>query len=145
MHRRGIRSRPRSAADEERRSMPESILDDNPQTVELLRSMTRLVTWMRSLPPPERHRSWLALANCSEEQQAILSRMLGIVESSHSGLAERREALTTISETLGLPADDHPDGSQQLTAGQQAAFALRLRELMDTKRISQQELANRLA
>lgn len=130
--------------------MTESILNDNPQTVELLRSMTRLMTWMRSLPATERRRFWIALAECNDERQAIVSRMLEIVENTQSTPAERRQSLLAIADTLGLQPDDGPGDTDlpephDAAAGsQQAAFAVRLRELMEAKRVSQQELADRV-
>ncbi|HEY1598860.1 MAG TPA: helix-turn-helix transcriptional regulator [Pirellulales bacterium] len=130
--------------------MAESILDDNPQTVELLRSMTRLMVWMRSMQPSKRRRFWIALAECNDEQQAVVSRMLSVVENSQSIPADRQQALLAIADTLGLQSHDS-QSELELAAPhdaavdtQQAAFALRLRELMESKRVSQQELADRV-
>ena len=130
--------------------MSETILADNPQTVELLQSMTRLMTWMRSMQPTERRRFWTALAECSDEQQAVVLRMLGVVENSQSTPAERQQSLSTIASTFGLkPAAgqyelDSVAGEIPALDTRQAVFAGRLRELMDTKRVSQQELASRV-
>ena len=102
------------------------------------------------------------LAGRSDAAQEVIVKLLGVVKSQRATAVERRRALMTIADALfpnsetgdcglDLAASEGNAGVASSSAGQgvqrmnsqQAAFADRVRELMETKRISQQELAAR--
>jgi transcriptional regulator with XRE-family HTH domain len=90
--------------------------------------------------------------------------MLSVVESATATPAERKRALMTIADALSLNPDDDGEYGQDLFASeskaaarfphlarevdkmdtQEATFARRLRELMEAKHVTQQELAERV-
>jgi len=144
--------------------MAVTILDDNPQTVEILRSMTRLMEWMHSMPLKERRRCWAALAECSDELQEVVLRMVRIAENPQATPFERQRARMTIADALFLnPYNDGEYGLDLIASEsdatsrfpqlarevqkmdtQEATFARRLRELMEFKCVTQDELASRI-
>lgn len=139
-------------------------LPDNPQTVELLHAMKRLMQFMKSMEMPARQRFLRALAGCSDEQQEVVFRMFRVVESEQSTPSERKRALMTIADALFLNPDNEGEygmdlaDSESLAAedysrlasevagldSQEADFAERLRGLMTSKNVTQQELADRI-
>jgi transcriptional regulator with XRE-family HTH domain len=118
--------------------MADTILADQPQTVELLQSMARLIEWLRGVPATTRRQLADALAECSDETRATVSQTLDVLKDPRATPPERQQALATIADALSLRRDDLGTDSQQ------AAFADRLRELMNAKRVTQQELAERV-
>ena len=144
--------------------MTAAILHDDPQTVELLHSMTHLMRWMRSVPMETRQRFLAALAECSDEVQEVVFRMVSVVDNPDTTPLERQRALATIADALFVNPDDEGAYGQDLVASeanaaaafpavgrvvegldsQEATFARRLRELMTNKCVTQQELAQRI-
>ena len=142
--------------------MAETLLPDDPKTVERLDSVACLFEWLRSMPAPTRKHFWGALAECSDAVQEVVVRLLGVVKSPRTTAIERQRALMTIADAL-FPNSESGEYGLDLIASeanaaaeslplarevqrmntQEAAFADRVRELMETKRISQQELAAR--
>lgn len=120
--------------------MADTVFVDDPQTVEALRAVARLMAWMRSIPQATRQRLVTAIAECSDEVRDVVLRMVSIVESPQATPADRQHALATIADALRLKSNDE-DGQ---APSQQAAFADRLRELMTERRVTQQELAERI-
>ncbi|MCU0874231.1 MAG: helix-turn-helix domain-containing protein [Pirellulaceae bacterium] len=120
--------------------MAGSLFVDEPQTVELLRSVTRLMAWMRSVPRVTRQRLLAAMAECSDEVRDVVLRMESVVENPQATPQERQRALATIADVL-LPK---PDDEEEHAPSQQAAFADRLQALMTEKCVTQQELAQRI-
>ena len=120
--------------------MADTIFVDDPQTVEALRSVTRLMAWMRSIPLATRQRLVTAIVECSDEVREVVLRMVNVVESSQATPADRQRALVTIADVLRLKPNEE-DGQ---APSQQAAFADRLRELMTERCVTQQELAARI-
>ena len=143
------------------------ILNDDPQTVEMLRSMTHLWNWTRQMPQAEREIFWAALAKCRTELQEVVFRMLSVVENPKSNSRERQEAMRSITDALffdhiekeddidyGIGLVTSEGGTAQIVPQrspevatmdtQQTAFAARLRALMEAKHISQQDLASRV-
>ena len=138
--------------------------EDKPQTVELLRSIRTLMRWLSSLPRAMRQRFLRALAESSDQAQEVVFRMVSIMENPGTTKSERRRALTTIAGALSLNPDDeaeydrdrvaseanatteHPrlDRPVQKADCQESVFADRLRKLMDVKRVTQEELCNRV-
>ncbi len=144
--------------------MIETLLLDNPQTVTRLDSVACLFAWMRSMPVADRKRFLGALTECSDDVQQVVVSLLNVVKDPCAMASERTRALTTIADALYLnPCEEDGEYGQDLAASeayvaerspslarevakmnvQEATFSQRLRELMDAKRISQQELANR--
>jgi transcriptional regulator with XRE-family HTH domain len=117
--------------------MADTVFVDDPQTVEALRSVTRLMAWMRSVPRATRQRLVTAIAECSDEVRDVVVRMVNVVESPRATPADRQHALATIADVLRLKPNDE-DGE---APSQQAAFADRLRKLMTQRCVTQQELA----
>ena len=142
--------------------MAETLLPDDPKTVERLDSVACLFEWLRSMPAPTRKHFWCALAECSDAIQEVVVRLLGVVKSPRTTAIERQRALMTIADAL-FPNSESGEYGLDLIASeanaaaeslplarevqrmntQEAAFADRVRELMETKRLSQQELAAR--
>jgi len=140
-------------------------LPDNPQTVELLQAMKQVMQWMRSMEKPARRRFLSALAECSDELQEVVFRMVNVVADSQSTPSERKRALMTIADVLSLNPDNEGDYGMDLVASeadaagkytqlatevekmnsQEGAFAARLSELMTSKRLTQQELSDRIS
>jgi transcriptional regulator with XRE-family HTH domain len=144
-------------------TMAETLLPDDPKTVERLDSVACLFEWMRSMPASTRTRFWSALAECSDAIQEVVVRLLGVIKSPRTTAPERQQALMTIADAL-FPNSEEGECALDLIASeanaaaetpalarevermntQEATFAQRVRELMETKRISQQELADRV-
>ncbi len=118
--------------------MANTIFVDEPRTVELLQSMRRLMEWLSAMPSPTRRRFFGALAECSDEVQRVVFRMVSIVEDPHTKPEQRQRALATIADALALSQDD------DLEKTQEAAFADRLHTLMAVKCVTQHELAERV-
>jgi transcriptional regulator with XRE-family HTH domain len=145
-------------------AMTETLLPDDPQTVERLSSLTCLLEWVSSMPLHERKRFFGALAECNDSVQKVVVRMLAVVKNPSTLATERQRALMTIADALFPNSDDNGDYGLDLPASEAAAaaehpslvrevetmdapeatFAQRLRELMDSKRVSQLELAERI-
>jgi transcriptional regulator with XRE-family HTH domain len=145
--------------------MTETLLHDDPQTVARLDSVACLLEWMRSMPAQDRKRFWGALAECSDAVQEIVVTLLQVVKDPRTTVIERKRALMTIADALFLNPDEQdgeygmdlaasePYAASKVPAlarevqkmnAQEASFAQRLRELMEAKCISQQELAERV-
>jgi transcriptional regulator with XRE-family HTH domain len=143
-------------------SMAETLLPDDPKTVQRLESVACLFEWLRSMPAPTRKHFWGALAECGDPVQEVVVKLLGVVKSQHTTVVERQRALRAIADAL-FPNSEGGEHGLDLIASeasaaaessslarevqrmntQEATFADRIRELMETKRISQQELAAR--
>lgn len=145
--------------------MIETLLPDNPQTVTRLDSVACLFEWMRAMPTADRKRFLGALTECSDDVQYVVVSLLNVVKDPHTTASERTRALTTIADALYLnPCEEDGEYGQDLAASeayaadrsptlarevakmntQEETFSQRLQELMATKQISQQELANRV-
>jgi transcriptional regulator with XRE-family HTH domain len=144
--------------------MAETLLRDDAQTVARLDSVACLLEWVRSMPAPDRKRFWGALADCSEAVYQVVVTHVNVVKDPRAKPAERASALTKVADALfPNPAEENgqngraPGASGSRAASQgppsaretgktdaQETFARRLRELMEAKRISQQELADRV-
>jgi transcriptional regulator with XRE-family HTH domain len=128
-------------------SVPLSAFHDDAQTVARLDSVSCLLEWMRSLPEPNRKRFWSALIECSDTVQKAVVTLLPVVKDPHTTPVERQRALTTLADALFLSPDKRGEESGQERAAsdsRETKFAQRLQELMEAKRISQQELAARV-
>lgn len=145
--------------------MTDTQLLDDPQTVTLFESVACVSRWLRSMPKPDRARFLGMLIECSDDIQQVVVSLLNVVKDPLTTAAERKRALMTIADALSLNPDEE-DGQygQGLAASeayaaarsaplarevgkmdaQEEAFARRLRELMDAKRVSQRELADRV-
>lgn len=145
--------------------MAGTLLHDDAQTVARLDSVACLLEWMRSMPAASRKRFWSALAECSDAVQQVVITLLKVVKDPRTTPVERQRALMTIADALFLnPDEEDGEYGQDLAASetyaaakvpplarevqkmdaQEAKFAQRLREQMEVKRISQQELADRV-
>jgi transcriptional regulator with XRE-family HTH domain len=143
----------------------DELLHDNPQTVARLDSLAGLFEWMQALPPAERKRFMARLAECSDAVQQVVIKLLDVIKNPDTTPAERQRTLSTIADALFINPDETDGGyGQDLAASEpnaaakvprlarevekmnthEATFAQRLRELMEAKRISQQELADRV-
>lgn len=142
--------------------MLETLLPDDPKTVERLNSVACLFEWLQSMSELDRKHFGCALAECSDAVQEVVVRLIGVVKSPRTTAVERQRALMTIADALfpnsesgeyglNLIASEANAAAESLPLArevqrmntQEAAFADRVRELMETKRISQQELAAR--
>jgi len=144
--------------------MSGALLPDDPQTVQRLDSVACLLEWMRSMPVPIRTRFVAALTECSDAIQQVVVRLLGVVKNPNTTPVERQRALMTIADAL-VPASAErgecgldvgaSEASRALESPsfvrdvqesdtQQTTFAQRLREVIEAKRVSQQELAVRV-
>ncbi|MDY0169236.1 MAG: helix-turn-helix transcriptional regulator [Thermoguttaceae bacterium] len=142
--------------------MADTLLPDDPKTVERLDSVACLFEWLRSMSGPDRKRFSCALAECSDAVQEVVIRLLGVVKSPRTTAVERQRALMTIADALfpnsasgeyglDLIASEANAAAESVPLArevrkmdtQEATFADRVRELMETRRISQQELASR--
>lgn len=143
--------------------MAETQLPDDPQTLQRLDSVACLFEWMRSMPAPNRKRFLGALAECSDAIQQVVIRLIVVVKNPQTTAVERRRALMTIANALFPSSDEggeyglNPAEEARTAAGSpslarevqamathEATFAQRLREVMEAKRVSQLELADRV-
>lgn len=144
--------------------MADTLLPDDQQTVQRLDSVACLLEWMRSMPAPTRKQFFGALAECSDAIQQVVVRLIVIVKNPQTTPAERQRALMTIADSLFPNSDESGEYGLDLVASeagaaaespalarevqkmdtQEATFAQRLREIMQAKRISQLELADRV-
>ncbi|MBA4064864.1 MAG: XRE family transcriptional regulator [Isosphaera sp.] len=146
-------------------TMTETFLLNDPQAVTRLDSVACIFAWARSMPVPDRKRFLGALVECSDEVQQVVVSLLSIVKDPDTAPADRNRALMTIADALALnPCEEDGQYGQDLVASepygvarsaslarevrkmnaQEQTFAERLKELMATKQISQQELAERV-
>ena len=146
-------------------TMADTFLPDDPQTVTRLDSVACIFEWMRSMSGADRKRFLGSLIECSEDVQQVVVSLLKAVKDPQTTTAERQRALMTIADALSLNpcAEDGQYGQDLATSEQVAAatskpldrdgrktnaqeesFAARLKELMNVKQISQQELADRI-
>jgi transcriptional regulator with XRE-family HTH domain len=144
--------------------MSETLLPDNDQTVTRLSSIACVLEWMRSMPPQGRQRFLATLLECSDEVQHVVVSMLEVLKNPAANRNERQRALMTLADALHLNPDEDGEYGLDLIASeigaaerhpalarevekmnsQEAAFAARLKELMESKRVSQKELADRV-
>lgn len=144
--------------------MADTLLPDDPQTVQRLDSIACLLEWMRSMPAPTRKRFFGAIAECSDAIQQVVVRLIVVVKNPKTTPVERQRALMTIADALFPNADESGEYGLDLMTSeaeaaaqnpslayevqkmdtQEATFAQRLREVMEAKRISQLELADRV-
>lgn len=144
--------------------MADSLLPDDPQTVQRLDSVACLLEWMRSMPAPTRKRFFGALAECSDAIQQVVDRLLVVVKNPKTTAFERQRALMTTADALFPDSDESRECGLALATSeagaaaespslarevqkieaQEATFARRLREVMEAKRVSQLELADRV-
>lgn len=144
--------------------MTDTLLPDDPKTVQRLDSVACLLEWARSMPSPERKRFFGALAECSDAIQEAVGRLLHVVKGPETTPPERQRALMTMADALfpnsdkvgeyGLDIAESEAGAAaenpslarevQRMDAQEATFAERLRKLIQAKRISQQKLAERI-
>lgn len=138
---------------------------DDPQAVARFDSVAGLFRWMRAMPTAERKRFVARLLECSDEVQEVVITLIEVVKHPDTSDADRRRALMTIADALYLNPDEVDGEYGQdavLSEGyaaerskplarevakmntQEEAFAVRLRELMTAKRVSQRELAERV-
>jgi transcriptional regulator with XRE-family HTH domain len=116
------------------------------------------------MPTSVRKQFWGALVECSDEIQLVVLGILRILKSAEATANERQRALMTLADALHLHPDENGDYGLDLArseAGaaerypasarevekmnsQEATFAARLKELLETKSVSQQELADRV-
>jgi transcriptional regulator with XRE-family HTH domain len=116
--------------------MTQPALVNNPQTIDRLDSVFRLLDWAREMPPATRQRFWRALAECDDQAQSLMLKQVAILKQPGITSAQRQQALDTMSQTLGLNLSGSPS--------QQHVFAEHLRKIMQAKQISQRDLADRL-
>jgi len=144
--------------------MTETLLPDDSETLAGLESITCLLEWTRSMPAPARQRFWATLAECSDDVQRVVVSMLELLKHAETSPHERQRALMTLADALSLNPDDDGEYGQDLVRSeadaatqfpflarevekmnsQEATFAERLRALMESKHISQTELAERI-
>ncbi len=144
--------------------MSDTLLPDDPQTLKRLDSVACLFEWMRSMPAPARRRTWFALAECSEAIQQVVVDLLSVVRDPCTTPDERQQALMTIADSLfrnaNVGRECGLDSATSVTLAvasnastpceiermdsQEASFSQRLRELLESKRVSQSELADRV-
>jgi transcriptional regulator with XRE-family HTH domain len=145
--------------------MAEALLHDDAQTVTRLDSVACLFEWMRSMPARNRKLFLGALLECSDAVQQVVVTMLEVIKDHRAEPIERQRALMTIADALFLNPDQEDGeygqdlvGSETYAAtkvpslarevqkmnSQESTFAQRLREQMEAKRMSQQELAERV-
>ena len=110
-----------------------------------------------------RQRFLRGLTECSDEIQGVVFQMVSIVENPRTTASERHRALATIAKVLSLNSATRgasartggvrgqrssgalqPGGRCRRWIAKRPAFADRLHELMELKRVTQQELSNRV-
>lgn len=144
--------------------MAETLLPDDSQTVQRLDSVACLLEWIRSMPVPTRKRFFGALMECSDAIQQVVIGLLVVIKNPKTTAVERQRALMTIADALFPHADENGEYGLDLVTSEagaaaqspsltrevqkmdtrEATFAQRLRELMEAKRISQLDLAQRV-
>jgi len=145
--------------------MTDAFLLNDPQAAKRLDSVACILEWTRSMPAGDRKRFLGALIECGDEVQQVVVSLLGVVKDPRTTAAERQRALMTIADALFLnPCEEDGGYGQDLAASeayaaarsaplarevrrmdaQEETFAQRLRQLMDAKQVSQQELAARV-
>ncbi len=145
--------------------MTDTMLPDTPQTMARLDSVSCLLDWMRGMETTVRRQFVGALMECSDSIQHAVVSMMAIAKDQRAAPQDRQRALTTLADALFLRPDetDREYGqplaeSEAYTAkinpalnrevrsmnSQQEFFAQRLRAILDSKRISQLELARRM-
>ncbi len=123
--------------------MADTLLPDNPQTLERLQSVACLMDWMGSMGASDRRRFMEALTNCSGKSWQMIRQLMSLVEAPGTPPNEREHALSSISAMLFSAEREGSEKSDDM-ATQQELFVTRLREMMERGHVSQQELARRV-
>lgn len=117
-----------------------------------------------SMPRDQRQRFCTALMECSDRLQGNVFKMMAIAEDASLPVAERQRALMTIADDLCLRPNEEGRhavdlvasenvvayefpalaGQVEKTDSQEAEFADRLREMMQSKCVTQKQLADRI-
>ena len=118
--------------------MAETLLPDDPKTVERLDSVACLFEWMRSMPASTRTRFWGALAECSDAIQEVVVRLLGVIKSPRTTAAERQRALMTIADAL-FPNSEEGQYGLDLIASEANAAAETSDLAREVQRMNTQE------
>lgn len=114
--------------------MNETLFVDTPQTLDFLNALASVLSESRVLTPDLRRRLLAALADCDDDLAANVVRLVKKLNQPGVPSTSRHEILATINDIL-LPLSS---GSQE------AMFAERLRAFMESKHVSQTELAERI-
>lgn len=123
----------------------------------------RAVRWLLQMPMAHRRRFLAALAECSDDVQTTVMRMIELVENPNSTGLERERAANTIRDALELQPFQHHDGMDlaegeadaaardpevdriaQRMDSQESAFWARVCELLKNKSLTQAEVASRI-
>ncbi len=144
--------------------MTDTLQLDDPRTVPRLEAVEIVFEWMRSMSVAERKRFQAMFVECSDDAQRVVVSLNGVVKDAATTPAERQRALMTIADALHLnPCEEDGRYGQDLAGSeayaaarsaplagevrrmdaQEESFARRLRDLMEAKHLSQQELAER--
>lgn len=102
--------------------------------------MTRVSTWVGRMSETERSVFGTALTQFHEELHTLLVRMLTVIEDPESSSAERKRALSAVTNALFVKPVDATEEKD----AQQDVFATRLRTLLQARGLSQQDLADRI-
>ncbi|HEY1067413.1 MAG TPA: helix-turn-helix transcriptional regulator [Pirellulales bacterium] len=118
---------------------------DDVQTIGLLQSAGFLMDWLSERPAADQDRLFAALAERSEKRRAAIAHGLRVAQDPQATPEQRAAALQAGAEALSLVKGDESSFTPSAVPGTlEANFAARLRQLMEEKRITQQELANRV-
>ncbi|CAN5393101.1 hypothetical protein BH10PLA2_BH10PLA2_27930 [soil metagenome] len=134
--------------------MTESFLISDPQAIAWLDSVACILERAQTMSSPDRKRFLGALIERSDEVQSVVVSLLPVVKDSRTTPAERKQASMTIADALSLNPGEMErhavhESAPEVREGRgtnllEETFAERLKELMATKQISQQELAERI-
>ena len=103
--------------------MADTLLPDDPQTVQRLDSVACLLEWMRSMPAPTRKRFFGAIAECSDAVQQVVVRLLVVVKNPKTTAVERQRALMTIADALFPNSDESGEYGLDLVTSEAGAAA----------------------
>lgn len=117
--------------------MPNTLSANDPQTVARLDSVACILEWNRSMSVMERKQLLTALLDSSEDVHSVVLSRLSILKNPQAKPADRKRALREVQDALfhDAPLQVH---------SQEEQFSKKLKELMASKCISQQELAARI-
>lgn len=125
----------------------------DPQTVARLDSVACILEWNRTMSAVERKQLLTALLESNEDVHQVVQMQLGILKNPKSKPADRKRAIQKVESALfhntSSKTPQHLVQTNRLPQpshlqSQEALFSQKLMELMTSKCISQQELADRI-
>jgi transcriptional regulator with XRE-family HTH domain len=116
-------------------TISETVLRNNPETLSRLDGVVIFLEWLGQMPLGDRTHLLNRVVEDGDEVQKVVASRLSVLRDARATESEKAQALSHVTDVLFTATSP---------VSQQHQFALRLRELMSAKQVSQLELAERV-